>query len=76
MYDCKFMSLKLPTFCIKWCSAAEFVIYKLKELGKIDVDDVLDVLKEFHALDHDQSGHLNCSDLRMMHLAKQPAPAA
>jgi len=57
-------------------SAAEFVIYKLKELGKIDEEDVLDVLKEFNALDHDQSGHLNCADVGMMHLAKRPASAA
>ena len=64
------------TFCIKWCSAAEFVIYKLKELGKIDEDDVLDVLKEFNALDHEQSGHLKCSDVGMMHFAKRPARAA
>lgn len=68
--------LKLLIFCIKWYSAAEFVIYKLKELGKIDEDDVLEVLKEFNALDHDQSGYLNCSDIRKVHLANWPAPAA
>jgi potassium channel subfamily K len=45
-------------------SAAEFVIYKLKELGKIDEDDVQDVLKQFEALDRDESGTLNWSDIR------------
>lgn len=41
------------------------MIYKLKECGKIDEADVLDVLKEFRSLDHDQSGTLNVSDIRL-----------
>ncbi|KAG0568989.1 hypothetical protein KC19_6G057200 [Ceratodon purpureus] len=57
-------------------SAAEFVIYKLKEVGKIDEDDVLEMLKQFEALDHDQSGTLNWSDINNSSRITQPAHAA
>ncbi|OWM81356.1 hypothetical protein CDL15_Pgr007394 [Punica granatum] len=46
-------------------SAAEFVIYKLKEMGKITQEDVSLVLKEFDDLDVDQSGTLSVSDLTL-----------
>ncbi|XP_020591787.1 two-pore potassium channel 1 [Phalaenopsis equestris] len=44
-------------------SAAEFVIYKLKEMGKIDQEDVALVLEEFENLDIDQTGTISNSDL-------------
>lgn len=43
--------------------AAEFVIYKLKEMGKIKQEDISLVLEEFESLDFDQSGTLSVSDL-------------
>jgi len=52
------------------------VIYKLKEVGKIDEDDVQDILKEFQALDRDQSGALNLSDIRNASGIRQSAHAA
>lgn len=58
------------------CSAAEFVIYKLKELGKIDEDDVQDVLKQFEALDRDESGALSYSDIRESSRRRSTHPGA
>lgn len=46
-------------------SAAEFVIYKLKEMGKIGEEDVALVLKQFDYLDADHSGLLTASDLNI-----------
>ncbi|KAK3199975.1 hypothetical protein Dsin_023390 [Dipteronia sinensis] len=43
--------------------AAEFVIYKLKEMGKINQEDINQVMKEFEELDVDQSGTLSTSDI-------------
>lgn len=43
--------------------AAEFVIYKLKEMGKITQEDISLLLEEFEYLDVDQSGTLSTSDL-------------
>ncbi|KAI4372319.1 hypothetical protein MLD38_010564 [Melastoma candidum] len=48
----------------KVVSASEFVIYALKEMGKINEDDVADILERFKHLDADQSGTLAASDLR------------
>lgn len=44
-------------------SAAEFVVYKLKEMGKISDEDVSIVMEEFRNIDVDQSGTLTASDL-------------
>lgn len=54
-----------------WRSAAEFVIFKLKEVGKIAEEDVQDILKEFAALDYDESGTLNVSDIHISTLVKE-----
>jgi potassium channel subfamily K len=43
--------------------AAEFVVYKLKEMGKISEEDIALVMKEFEDLDVDQSGTLSVSDI-------------
>lgn len=45
--------------------AAEFIIYKLKEMGKITQEDIRLVMEEFEALDVDQSGTLSVSDLTL-----------
>ncbi|NP_001312066.1 two-pore potassium channel 1-like [Nicotiana tabacum] len=45
--------------------AAEFVVYKLKEMGKINQDDVSLLLDEFENLDVDQSGTLSTTDLTL-----------
>ncbi|KAI3419863.1 uncharacterized protein J3R85_012972 [Psidium guajava] len=43
--------------------AAEFIIYKLKEMGKISQEDISLILEEFDDLDVDQSGTLSLSDI-------------
>ncbi|GAV68803.1 Ion_trans_2 domain-containing protein [Cephalotus follicularis] len=43
--------------------AAEFIVYKLKELGKINEQDIALVLEEFEYLDADHSGTISASDL-------------
>ncbi|EHA8588104.1 Two pore potassium channel a [Cocos nucifera] len=40
-------------------SAAEFIIYKLKEMGKITQEDIALVMEEFEELDVDQSDFVN-----------------
>ncbi|PIN18610.1 hypothetical protein CDL12_08713 [Handroanthus impetiginosus] len=44
-------------------SAAEFVVYKLKEMGKISQEDITMVMDSFKVLDVDQSGTLTKDDL-------------
>ncbi|CAN6362940.1 unnamed protein product [Urochloa humidicola] len=43
--------------------AAEFALYKLKELGKISQEEIAEFLQEFDELDVDHSGTLSCHDL-------------
>ncbi|KAK4795889.1 hypothetical protein SAY86_028215 [Trapa natans] len=50
--------------------AAEFIIYKLKEMGKITQEDIALVLNEFEELDVDQSGTLSVSDLTLAQSSK------
>lgn len=45
--------------------APEFIIYKLKEMGKISQEDIFLVMKEFEDLDVDQSGTLSNSDIAL-----------
>ncbi|CAD6253921.1 unnamed protein product [Miscanthus lutarioriparius] len=44
-------------------SAAEFALYKLKELGKISQEEIAESLEEFDKLDVDHSGTLSSHDL-------------
>lgn len=44
---------------------ADFVIYKLKEMGKISQEDISLVMEEFEDLDVDQSGTLSASDIAL-----------
>ncbi|CAN6303520.1 unnamed protein product [Urochloa humidicola] len=43
--------------------AAEFILYKLKELGKISQDDIYSFLEEFDKLDVEHAGTLSTDDL-------------
>ena len=43
--------------------AAEFVLYKLKELGKISQEEISEFMEEFDMLDADHNGTLSPSDL-------------
>ncbi|KAL3742311.1 hypothetical protein ACJRO7_017744 [Eucalyptus globulus] len=43
-------------------SAAEFVVYKIQEMGKISREDVTAILERFRNLDVDHSGTLTTSD--------------
>lgn len=43
--------------------AAEFIVYKLKEMGKISEDDIKPIMDEFEILDFDKTGTLSTSDL-------------
>ncbi|KAJ6793819.1 two pore potassium channel a isoform X1 [Iris pallida] len=51
-------------------SAAEFVVYKLKEMGKISQKDIAVVMEEFENLDVDQSGTLSVADLVLAQSAR------
>ncbi|KAL1200494.1 Two-pore potassium channel 1 [Cardamine amara subsp. amara] len=43
--------------------AAEFILYKLKEMGKINEKDISGIMEEFEQLDYDDSGTLTTSDI-------------
>ncbi|VVA30511.1 PREDICTED: two-pore potassium channel [Prunus dulcis] len=45
--------------------AAEFIIYMLKEMGKISQEDIRLVMEEFDDLDVDKSGTLSTSDIML-----------
>lgn len=45
--------------------ACEFIIYKLKEMGKITQEDISLVMKEFEKLDFDRTGTLSTIDVAL-----------
>ncbi|KAL5836468.1 hypothetical protein ACOSQ4_015965 [Xanthoceras sorbifolium] len=49
----------------KAVSAAEFVIYKLKEVGKISKEDISPLMERFQKLDMDHSGALTATDIML-----------
>ncbi|KZV56360.1 two-pore potassium channel 1 [Dorcoceras hygrometricum] len=49
--------------------SAEFIIYKLKEMGKINQEDINLLQDEFDNLDIDQSGTISTCDLTLAQLA-------
>ena len=51
--------------CFVCCRAAEFIVYKLKEMGKIDEKDISGIMEEFEQLDYDESGTLTTSDITL-----------
>ena len=44
-------------------SKSEFVIYKLKEMGKITEKDILQIGKQFDLLDNTNCGKITLADL-------------
>ncbi|KAL7186740.1 hypothetical protein ACSBR2_028465 [Camellia fascicularis] len=50
--------------------ASDFIIYKLKEMGKINEEDISIVMEEFEDLDVDQSGTLSASDITLAQLSE------
>jgi potassium channel subfamily K len=57
--------LKLLYSFFLFHSMAEFIIYKLKEMGKISQEDISLIMEEFEDLDVDQSGTLSASDIML-----------
>lgn len=49
---------------------SDFIIYKLKEMGKISQKDIAIVMKEFQDLDVDQSGTLSNADVQLAQLSQ------
>ncbi|KAL5769339.1 hypothetical protein ACOSP7_015882 [Xanthoceras sorbifolium] len=49
----------------KAVSAAEFVLYKLKEMGKISKEDISPLMERFQKLDMDHSGALTATDIML-----------
>lgn len=52
---------------------AEFIIYKLKEMGKINQEDIALIMEEFEDLDVDQSGSLTSADIILAQGDEQPS---
>ncbi|PPR99111.1 hypothetical protein GOBAR_AA21563 [Gossypium barbadense] len=71
--DISFSSKGGRVFAVFWiltvafilCRAAEFVLFKLKEMGKICKQDISVIMEEFEELDLDQSGTLTVSDIAL-----------
>ncbi|KAG2330563.1 hypothetical protein Bca52824_001743 [Brassica carinata] len=51
--------------------AVEFIVYKLKEMGKIDEKDISGIMEEFEQLDYDDSGTLTTSDIVLAQTTSQ-----
>lgn len=46
-----------------FCSKAEFILYKLREMGKIEQKDIMQICEQFDILDDTQHGKLTLADL-------------
>lgn len=46
-----------------FCSKSEFVIYKLKEMGKIAEKDLIQISNQFDLLDSTKCGKITLADL-------------
>ncbi|CAA7045697.1 unnamed protein product [Microthlaspi erraticum] len=51
--------------------AAEFIVYKLKEMGKVDENDIGGIMAEFEKLDYDESRTLTTSDMVLAQTTSQ-----
>lgn len=49
------------------CSKSEYVIYKLKEMGKISEKDISQICKNFDRLDTGNCGKITLADLMESH---------
>lgn len=45
------------------CSKSEFVIYKLKEMGKVADKDILQICNQFDQIDGTNSGKITLADV-------------
>ncbi|KAJ0716426.1 putative EF-hand domain pair, potassium channel domain, EF-Hand 1, calcium-binding protein [Helianthus annuus] len=54
--------------------AAEFIVYKLKEMGKINEDDITPIMDEFEALDFNRSGTLSVAELMFLQSSLPAGP--
>lgn len=50
-------------FLVCVCSKSEYVIYKLKDMGKITEKDILPICNQFDRLDTGNCGKITLSDL-------------
>lgn len=57
------MSISDLFFNVYDYSKAEFVIYKLKEMGRISEKDILQIGKQFDLLDSSNCGKITLADL-------------
>lgn len=55
--------------------AAEFVIFKLKEMGKINQDDITPIMDQFETLDFDKTGTLSAADILRSQSSLLPSDA-
>ena len=49
------------------CSKSEFVIYKLKEMGKVSEKDIMQICEKFDRLDAGNCGKITLADLMESH---------
>lgn len=49
------------------CSKSEYVIYKLKEMGKVSEKDIMQVCEKFDRLDAGNCGKITLADLMQGH---------
>ena len=53
---------------VSWaCSKSEFVIYKLKEMGKVLEKDIMQISEKFDRLDAGNCGKITLGDLMESH---------
>lgn len=57
------MSASFSLIFLLLCSKSEFVIYKLKQMGKISEIDILQISKQFESLEHGMYGKITLADL-------------
>lgn len=53
--------------CSPACSKSEYVIYKLKEMGKVSEKDILQICQKFDKLDSGKCGKITLADLLENH---------
>lgn len=56
-----------PFFGMLFRSKSEFVVYKLKELGKVSEKDILQICQQFERLDTGNCGKITLADLMDSH---------
>jgi potassium channel subfamily K len=62
-------SLTLPLGFLALDSKSDFVVYKLKQMGKIVEKDISEVCRQFNRLDVDNMGKITLSCLIKLHEA-------